>query len=115
MQSRSFSSISKGASSLLSHSRPNPGAREPSSCVIRMGISCSSPGAVNSALSQPVVATLPPNVRTLVDALATLPGAVAVALGGSRAAGGADPGSDWDLAVYYRGGIELSALAAYGE
>jgi hypothetical protein len=61
------------------------------------------------------VALLPPDVRTFVETLAALPGAVAIALGGSRATGGADAASDWDLAVYYRGGIALDALAAYGE
>jgi hypothetical protein len=61
------------------------------------------------------LAALPSGVQTLVRTLAALPGAVGVALGGSRAAGGADAGSDWDLAVYYRGGIELGALAAYGD
>ena len=38
------------------------------------------------------------------DALAGLPGGEAVSLGGSRAAVTARPGSDWDFAVYYRGG-----------
>jgi hypothetical protein len=61
------------------------------------------------------VALLPPEVQALAKTLAALPGATGVALGGSRAAGGADAGSDWDLAVYYRGGIELGALEAYGE
>lgn len=61
------------------------------------------------------VALLPPDVRALVETLAALPGAVAVVLGGSRATGEPDPASDWDLAVYYRGGITLDALAAYGE
>jgi hypothetical protein len=36
--------------------------------------------------------------------LASLPGVRAVTLGGSRAAGTARPDSDWDFAVYYRGG-----------
>lgn len=36
------------------------------------------------------------------DALATLPGVDAVALGGSRAQGTARDDSDWDFAVYYR-------------
>jgi Nucleotidyltransferase domain len=36
--------------------------------------------------------------------LAGLPGVRAVTLGGSRAAGTAGPDSDWDFAVYYRGG-----------
>ena len=61
------------------------------------------------------LALLPADVGVLVQTLAALPGAVGVALGGSRGAGGADHGSDWDLGVYYRGAIELSALQAYGE
>ena len=35
--------------------------------------------------------------------LASLPGVVAVALGGSRVTGGAGPDSDWDFSLYYRG------------
>jgi hypothetical protein len=58
---------------------------------------------------------LPPAVREIAQTLASLPGAVAVVLGGSRALADVDGGSDWDLAVYYRGVIELAALAAYGE
>ncbi len=42
-------------------------------------------------------------------------GAVAVVLGGSRALGLSDAGSDWDLGLYYRGAIDLAALAARGE
>jgi hypothetical protein len=61
------------------------------------------------------LALLPADVGVLVQTLAALPGAAGVALGGSRGAGGADPGSDWDLAVYYRGAIDLSALQRYGE
>ena len=59
--------------------------------------------------------TLPTEVQALAETLGALPGAVAVALGGSQAIGGTDPRSDWDLAVYYRGEIGLDALAAYGE
>jgi hypothetical protein len=57
---------------------------------------------------------LPSSVAELVDVLAALPGAVAVVLGGSRALGTGAPGSDWDLGLYYRGAIDLSALAARG-
>ncbi|HZC14551.1 MAG TPA: nucleotidyltransferase domain-containing protein [Thermoleophilaceae bacterium] len=46
---------------------------------------------------------LPAPVATVADALAGLPGAVAVALGGSRATATHGPDSDWDLGVYYRG------------
>lgn len=57
---------------------------------------------------------LPKPVVEIVDVLASLPGAVAVALGGSRALGIGDAGSDWDLGVYYRGAIDLTTLSAYG-
>ena len=57
---------------------------------------------------------LPQPVAEIVDILASMPGAVAVALGGSRALGSCDAGSDWDLGLYYRGEIDLSALAARG-
>lgn len=46
--------------------------------------------------------------------LAEMTGAVAVVLGGSRAVRSADEGSDWDLGVYYRGEIDLTALAKRG-
>ena len=55
---------------------------------------------------------LPQPVAELVDILASMPGAVAVALGGSRALGSCDAGSDWDLGLYYRGEIDLARLAA---
>jgi len=45
--------------------------------------------------------------------LAALPGAVAIVLGGSRAVQLED-GSDWDLGVYYRGAIDLTALSMRG-
>lgn len=57
---------------------------------------------------------LPPPVEELAGLLAAMPGAVAVVLGGSRAAGRGDAASDWDLGVYYRGAIDTSALAARG-
>jgi hypothetical protein len=57
---------------------------------------------------------LPPAIAKLADALATMPGAVAVVLGGSRAAGTASAASDWDLGVYYRGRLDTSALAPFG-
>jgi hypothetical protein len=57
---------------------------------------------------------LPQPVAELVDVLAAMPGAVAVVLGGSRALGLSDEGSDWDLGLYYRGAIDLTALAARG-
>jgi predicted nucleotidyltransferase len=44
--------------------------------------------------------------------LAEVPGVRAVALGGSRARGTHRPDSDWDLGVYYRGEVDVEALAA---
>jgi len=46
--------------------------------------------------------------------LAGLPGAHAVALGGSRAVGTNGPDSDWDFAVYYRASFDPSSLRAKG-
>lgn len=57
---------------------------------------------------------LPAPVAELVDVLAAMPGARAVVLGGSRAMATVDAVSDWDLGVYYRGAIDLAALAARG-
>jgi predicted nucleotidyltransferase len=48
------------------------------------------------------------------DRLAALPGVRAVALGGSRALGTHRPGSDWDLAIYYRGAFDPADLRAVG-
>jgi predicted nucleotidyltransferase len=38
------------------------------------------------------------------ERLGELPGVMAVALGGSRAAGTQRPDSDWDFSLYYRDG-----------
>ncbi|MFI0541023.1 nucleotidyltransferase domain-containing protein [Streptomyces sp. WSLK1-3] len=51
---------------------------------------------------------------TTADRLAALPAVRAVALGGSRAQGTERPDSDWDLAVYYRGGFDPADLRAVG-
>ncbi len=59
-------------------------------------------------------ADLPPAIAALAAQLAALPGAQAVVLGGSRAQGLHDADSDWDLGVYYRGSIDLTALATLG-
>jgi predicted nucleotidyltransferase len=47
-------------------------------------------------------------------ALASLPAVEAVALGGSRAQGTQRPESDWDFALYYRGGFDPADLRALG-
>jgi predicted nucleotidyltransferase len=57
---------------------------------------------------------LPAPVALLADALAGLPGVVAVALGGSRAAGGGRPDSDWDLGLYYRGAFDPDSVRGLG-
>jgi hypothetical protein len=59
-----------------------------------------------SDLSQPVA--------ELVSVLASMPDTTAVVLGGSHALGAADAASDWDLGVYYRSVIDLTALRDYG-
>ncbi|MFJ9455779.1 nucleotidyltransferase domain-containing protein [Kitasatospora sp. NPDC101447] len=58
-------------------------------------------------------------MRTIIEGMAeqltSVPGVVGVMLGGSRARGEHDAGSDWDLGVYYRGrgdGLDLAALRA---
>jgi hypothetical protein len=58
---------------------------------------------------------LPRSVADLCAALGDQRGVVAVAVGGSRAAGTADAASDWDLGVYYRGEIDLAVLARHGQ
>ena len=57
---------------------------------------------------------IPQSVTELVDVLTAMPGTVAVALGGSRAVRSDDEESDWDLGVYYRGKIDLTALNTLG-
>lgn len=57
---------------------------------------------------------LPQPVAELVDAVAAMPGTIAVVLGGSRAFGSNDAGSDWDLGLYYRSTIDLTALSTHG-
>jgi hypothetical protein len=57
---------------------------------------------------------LPAPVAELVDLIAAMPGTVAVVLGGSRARSSDDAMSDWDLGLYYRRDIDLSALATRG-
>jgi hypothetical protein len=57
---------------------------------------------------------IPQSVSELAGVLAAMPGAAAVVLGGSRALNCFDPGSDWDLGVYYRGAIDLTVLSTRG-
>lgn len=58
---------------------------------------------------------LPQPITLLVDELATMRGVVAVVLGGSRAVGCEDAGSDWDIGLYYRGALDLTPLSAHGD
>lgn len=51
-------------------------------------------------------------IEDMAHRLAEVPGVVGVMLGGSRARGEDRPESDWDLGVYYRGGLDLAALRA---
>ncbi|GAB2754539.1 nucleotidyltransferase domain-containing protein [Salinifilum aidingensis] len=53
-------------------------------------------------------------VDHVADGLAALPGVVAVSLGGSRAEGTHRADSDWDVALYYRGGFDAEDLRALG-
>jgi hypothetical protein len=61
------------------------------------------------------VIDLPLPISALVDELAVMPGAVAIVLGGSRANASSDATSDWDLGLYYRGALDLTALRAHGD
>lgn len=60
------------------------------------------------------MSNLPESVVKIVDVLASMPGTIAVVLGGSQALRIGDAESDWDIGIYYRGTIDLTALAAYG-
>ncbi|MEU5052078.1 nucleotidyltransferase domain-containing protein [Streptomyces sp. NPDC021096] len=53
-------------------------------------------------------------VDSVAERLAALPAVRAVTLGGSRAQGTHSADSDWDLAVYYRGGFDPDCLRAVG-
>ena len=54
------------------------------------------------------------SVTTLVERVARVPGVKAVTLGGSRARGMAQPDSDWDFGLYYRGSIDTDAIRDLG-
>ncbi|MCZ7457051.1 nucleotidyltransferase family protein [Streptomyces sp. WMMC940] len=49
-------------------------------------------------------------IATMAARLVEVRGVRAVVLGGSRARGAHRPGSDWDLGVYYRGGVDVAGL-----
>jgi hypothetical protein len=53
-------------------------------------------------------------VEHLAARLVTIPGVVAVTLGGSRATNTAVEGSDWDFGLYYRDGLDPADIAALG-
>lgn len=59
---------------------------------------------------------MPQHVARVAQVAAEMPGVIAVCLGGSRALGVHDTGSDWDLAAYYRGAgaLDTGPLAALG-
>src|SRR6266511_5204418 len=69
----------------------------------------------DSVVSSIAVNQLPDPIAELCVMLSRIDGVEAVTIGGSRAAGTADAGSDWDIGVYYRGEIDLASLARYGE
>ncbi|NNJ05793.1 nucleotidyltransferase domain-containing protein [Streptomyces sp. PKU-MA01144] len=50
-------------------------------------------------------------VAAMAVRLAEVRGVRAVVLGGSRARGAHRPDADWDLGVYYRGGVDVAGLA----
>ncbi|MET9067051.1 nucleotidyltransferase domain-containing protein [Streptosporangium sandarakinum] len=51
-------------------------------------------------------------LEELAGRMAEVPGVVAVVLGGSRARGTHRPDSDYDLGLYYRGELDVTALRA---
>jgi hypothetical protein len=53
-------------------------------------------------------------VEHLAARLASIPGVVAVTLGGSRATNTAVDGSDWDFGLYYRGTLDPADIVALG-
>jgi predicted nucleotidyltransferase len=53
-------------------------------------------------------------VRGLAGELASIPGVVAVTLGGSRATGTHRDDSDWDFGLYYRGSVDPDDVRALG-
>lgn len=58
---------------------------------------------------------VPEPLNELIDELYASRGVQAVVIGGSRAVGRERPDSDWDIGVYYRDKVDVSALANRGE
>ncbi len=58
---------------------------------------------------------LPDPIAGLCASPSAIAGVEAVTIGGSRATGTADEGSDWDVGIYYRGAIDLAPLARHGQ
>lgn len=54
--------------------------------------------------------SIEPILGRIADALSRVPGVEALVLGGSRARGWHNPGSDIDIGLYYRGRFDLEAL-----
>jgi predicted nucleotidyltransferase len=50
----------------------------------------------------------------IAERVATIPGVLAVTLGGSRAQGAGRPDSDWDFGLYYRGRLDPGDVRALG-
>jgi predicted nucleotidyltransferase len=53
-------------------------------------------------------------MERLAETFASIPGVVAVTLGGSRGRGEGRPDSDWDFGLYYRDDIDVEAVRALG-
>ncbi|GHB46856.1 nucleotidyltransferase [Streptomyces xanthochromogenes] len=62
-------------------------------------------------MNSPADSALSARIAAVAERLAEVPGVVAVALGGSRARGTHRVDSDWDLGLYYRGDLDVPALA----
>ncbi|MEU9191745.1 nucleotidyltransferase domain-containing protein [Streptomyces hundungensis] len=62
-------------------------------------------------MNSPADSAFSHRISAVAERLTEVRGVVAVALGGSRARGTHRPDSDWDLGVYYRGELDVAALA----
>jgi hypothetical protein len=77
-------------------------------------MSAAGPPISGDLPSSPITSHDLPFARRVADGLRTLPGVVAIALGGSRAAGTHRPDSDWDFSLYYRGQFDTDDLRRLG-